>query len=113
MNAPNLEELNRLHADLCSALADPTRILMLYALYEQPRTVSDLAGRIAASQSATSRHLRTLRLRGLVRATRLGASVEYRLADARLIAALDLLRQILHDTVSVKAELLEEGVAAA
>jgi DNA-binding transcriptional ArsR family regulator len=113
MHAPDLEELNRLHADLCSAVADPTRILLIYALHEQPRTVNDLAGVIGASQSATSRHLRTLRTRGLVRATRLGPSVEYRLADHRLIEALDLLRQILRDTVSRRAELLDETLSAA
>ena len=26
------QEVTRLHADICSALADPTRILLLYAL---------------------------------------------------------------------------------
>jgi ArsR family transcriptional regulator len=112
MNIPNLEELNRLHADLCSAIADPTRILLLYALSERPRTVNDLASVIGASQSATSRHLRVLRVRGLVRATRLGPSVEYRLGDERLIEALDLLRQILRDTVSRSAELLDESLSA-
>ncbi len=112
MNIPNLDELNRLHADLCSAVADPTRILLIYALHEQPRTVNDLASVIGASQSATSRHLRVLRVRGLVRTTRLGPSVEYRLGDARLIEALDLLRQILRDTVSRSAELLDEGLSA-
>jgi ArsR family transcriptional regulator len=108
MHTPNLEELNRLHADLCSAIADPTRILLLYQLAERPCTVGDLAGRIGASQSATSRHLKTLRERGLVRATRQGPSVEYSLEEPRLIQALDLLRAILHDTVSRRAGLLED-----
>ena len=107
MQTPNLEELNRLHADLCSAIADPTRILLLYQLAERPCTVGELAARIGASQSAASRHLKILRERGLVRATRQGPSVEYSLEEPRLIDALDLLRSILHDTVARRAGLLE------
>jgi ArsR family transcriptional regulator len=36
-------EITELHAELCSALADPNRLLLLYALVEGPRTVGDLA----------------------------------------------------------------------
>jgi ArsR family transcriptional regulator len=111
MKRPNIDEINRLHADVCSAVADPSRILLLYALAEGPRTVGDLAAAIGASQSAASRHLKTLRERGLVRATRQGPSVEYSLEDARLIQALDLLREIMHDTVARKATLLEPDFA--
>ena len=34
-------EVNLLHANLCQALADPTRILILYALRDSPRHVSE------------------------------------------------------------------------
>ena len=30
-----VQEITRLHADICSALADPRRILILYALAEK------------------------------------------------------------------------------
>ena len=84
------------------------RILLLYALAERPRTVNELALAVGAGQSATSRHLKTLRERGLVRASRVGPSVEYTLEDARLIVALDLLRSILRDTLARRAQLVEE-----
>ncbi len=54
-------EITQLHADICSALADPNRILLLYALSEHPYTVNDLAESIGLSQPATSRHLKTLK----------------------------------------------------
>ena len=37
------QEISQLHAEICSGLADPRRILMLYTLHENPRNVSELA----------------------------------------------------------------------
>ncbi len=104
-----VQEINQLHAEICSALADPSRILMLYKLSENPWIVGDLAKEIDISQPATSRHLKILRQRGLVKATRKGASVEYSLIDERLIQALDLLRAVLYDRLTYRATLIEEA----
>lgn len=101
------QEVTQLHADICSALADPRRILLLYALAEQPRNVNDLANEIGISQPATSRHLKLLRERGLVTATRDGANVEYSINDHRLIEALDLLRAVLRDRLAHSASLVD------
>jgi DNA-binding transcriptional ArsR family regulator len=105
--SPSLsQEINQLHADICSALADPNRILLLYALAERSRTVNELAHDLGISQPTTSRHLKLLRERGMVSATRVGATIEYHLADDRLIQALDLLRTVLRDQLSKHAELV-------
>lgn len=101
------QEINHLHAGICSGLADPNRILLLYALHERPRTVNELANDLGLSQPTTSRHLKLLRERGMVHATRVGANVEYRLVDERLIQALDLLRSVLRDQLSRRAELVD------
>jgi ArsR family transcriptional regulator len=101
------QEVTQLHADICSALADPRRILLLYALAEQSRNVNDLANEIGISQPATSRHLKLLRERGLVTATRDGANVEYSINDHRLIEALDLLRAVLRDRLAHSASLAD------
>ncbi len=102
-------EITQLHADICSALADSSRILLLYALSEHPYTVNDLAECVGISQPAASRHLKTLKERGLVRANRQGASVEYSLGDTRLIQALDLLREVLKDRIAYRAELINNN----
>ncbi|MBC8508027.1 MAG: winged helix-turn-helix transcriptional regulator [Chloroflexi bacterium] len=107
------QEINQLHAEICSALADPRRILMLYKLADRPWNVGDLAISIGISQSATSRHLKILRQRSLVSATRKGASVEYQLIDSRLIEALDLLRAVLYGRLTHRANLIEEATNAA
>lgn len=102
------QEVTQLHADICSALADPRRILLLYALAEKPYTVNDLAKYLEISQPVTSRHLKILRERGLVNATRDGINVEYSLNDHRLIDALDLLRDVLRDRIAHRANLIVE-----
>ena len=101
------DEVHELHADLCSALADPKRLLMLYILSEGGMNVTDLANQAGISQPAASRHLKILRERGLVQSSRQGASVAYRLTDMRLIEALDILRSVLRDRIAYRASLME------
>ncbi len=101
------QEITYLHADFCSALADPTRLLLLYALAEHRRNVGELAQELNLPQPTISRHLKILREHGLVRALRQGANVQYELTDRRVIQALDLLRSILRDRIQRQATLVE------
>lgn len=100
------QEINQLHAEFCAGLADPKRLLILYTLFEAPRNVTELAEVLGLSQPAASRHLKVLRERGMVIPTRMGPAVEYRLADERIISALDLLRAAMRDHMSHRAELI-------
>ena len=101
------EEITALHAGICSALADPRRILILYALNEKPSNVSDIAEALGIGQPTASRHLHLLRERGLVTARREGQSVVNTLADQRIIEALDLLRAVLASNLQSQAALAE------
>jgi ArsR family transcriptional regulator len=101
------QEVNQLHAEICAGLADPKRILILYALHEKPRNVSELVELLDLSQPMVSRHLKVLRERGMVSTNRIGATVEYSLADERLIQALDLLRAVLASKLMNQAALAD------
>jgi DNA-binding transcriptional ArsR family regulator len=103
---PLVEEVNLLHSDLCSALADPTRILIIYALDEKDSNVGELANLLGVSQPAASRHLKILRDRGLVYPIREGASMKYQLTDHRIIEALEILRKVLRDRLAYRASLM-------
>ena len=107
MDRTLIEEVNLLHAQMCQGLADPTRILILYSLSESPRYVNELAEVLDVSQPTVSRHLKVLRDRGLVTATREGNTVHYALRDRRVIQALDLLRAVMADLLAERAELAE------
>lgn len=102
------QEILLLHAQICQGLADPKRILILYALAEGPRRVTDLADTLGIPQPTVSHHLRILRERGLVTAEQEGTAVYYALADERVIQALDLLREVLRDQLVQQADLAEQ-----
>jgi ArsR family transcriptional regulator len=102
-----IEEISDLHASVCKALGDPRRILLLYALTEKGRNVSQLAGLLEAPQPVVSRHLQTLHAQGMVKREREGAEIFYSLADTRVIQALDLLRAFLADRLAAQAQLVE------
>jgi len=106
MAIPPVEELNLLHGKICQAIGDPKRILILYALYEEPRHVTALSKALDLPQPTVSRHLGTLRERALVKAERDGAAVVYRLADDRIIMVLDIMRELLRDTLNTQNDAL-------
>lgn len=101
------QDVNLIHAHICQALADPKRILILYALSEGPKYVGELADYLDIPQPTVSRHLKILRERSLVTSERDGATVYYSLTDQRVIKALDLLRAVLTDMLSQQAKLMQ------
>ncbi len=101
------QEINHLHANICSAISEPNRILLLYAIEEKPRNVNGLAEAVEISQPAASRHLKVLKERGLIQANRAGSSVIYTLTDDRLIHGLDLLREVMFDQMAHRVNLLK------
>jgi DNA-binding transcriptional ArsR family regulator len=101
-----VEEVNLLHAQMCQGLADPTRILILYLLADNPRYVTELAEALGVRQPTVSHHLKVLRERGLVTTTREGNAVRYELRDRRIVEALDLLRAVMADILAEQAKLV-------
>ncbi len=108
VNQTLVQEISQLEADFCSALSEPTRLLMLYALADEERNVSELANDLDISQPTASRHLKVLRERGLVYPVRQGSSITYHLSDRRLIQALDLLLTVMRERLDHRANLAKE-----
>ncbi|MCI0475495.1 MAG: metalloregulator ArsR/SmtB family transcription factor [Anaerolineales bacterium] len=107
MDKQLVQEINRLHAEICGGLSDAKRITILYALSEGSKNVMELAEVLALPQPTISRHLKILRERGMVVPERRGANIIYALSDKRIIRALDLLRQVLNDNLAHNASLVE------
>lgn len=104
---PRLQEVNLLHKTVCQAVNDPKRIQILYALSDAPRNVTELAQALEMPQPTVSRHLGILRQRSIVTAKREGASVIYSLANEKVVAILDLMRELMRDVVEQQADILE------
>jgi len=110
LNQTLKQEISQLEADFCSALSDPNRLLILYALNDGPRNVTELTNELNLNQPTASRHLKVLREHGLVHTTRQGTTITYEISDRRLIQALDLLRSVMRDRLAYRAGLMEETV---
>lgn len=89
-------EFADLHAHICKGLADPKRLLILNALREGERSVSDLVEELDLAQANVSQHLAVLRERGLVVTRRDGQRVFYSVSSDKIIQAMDLLREVMH-----------------
>lgn len=105
MNPELLQEIDRLHAELCDGLADPKRIALLYALRDGATTVNQLAEMMDLPQATVSRHLKILRDRSLVTARRDGMNVFYSVTNMKVLDALDLLRTVLNENLVHRAKL--------
>lgn len=98
-------EIAELYARFCGALSDPNRIMMLYILSESRCNVGCMTERLGLPQPTVSRHLKILRERGLVESARDGQLVYYKIADPRIIEALDLLRAVISDQLQGNIDL--------
>jgi ArsR family transcriptional regulator, virulence genes transcriptional regulator len=88
------DELYALHASFCQGLSDPKRLLIITALRDGEKSVSQLWQLIGARQSTVSQHLALMRHLGLVESRRADGNVLYRLADPRIAQVVDLLRSV-------------------
>lgn len=107
MQAHLIQEIELLHQKVCSAVGDPKRVMILYALNERPKYVNELAEELNLPQPTVSRHLKILSDRSMVQSQREGTSVYYTLADDRVIQALDLMRAVLRDLVMREARVVD------
>jgi DNA-binding transcriptional ArsR family regulator len=71
-------------ADLFRLLGDPSRLRILLACLDAPRSVGAIAAKTGLSVSLTSHHLRLLRAARLVKPKRAGKQVFYAGADAHV-----------------------------
>lgn len=107
MDKPKNQELRTMHATLCQAIADPTRIAILYELGEGRKHVNQLVETLDLPQATVSRHLKVLRDRMLVTPERDGAFVYYSLLHPQVLEALDIMRGIMRDVLSQQSSLAD------
>jgi ArsR family transcriptional regulator, cadmium/lead-responsive transcriptional repressor len=86
-----------IQAKLFRGFSDPSRLSILYALLNGPRTVGEIVEATGLTQSNVSNHLGCLRDCGLVTANQKGRFVHYELSDERVGRLLMLADELLAD----------------
>ena len=95
------QELLQLHASVCKGLADPKRLLIIEALRDGELSVGEICSLLDLPQANVSQHLSILRDKGLVRTRRDGQFIYYTLSSAKIIEAMDLLREVMNEQLVV------------
>lgn len=98
-------EIDAIQTTLLRALASAHRLRIVHLLGERPREVNELARLLDLAQATVSQHLAAMRGVGLVEATRDGRCVQYGLADPKILAACDLMREVIVRRLSVLGSL--------
>ena len=84
-------------AGVLKAIADPTRLTMLGALWKAraPVCICDFVGSLQLTQPTISHHMARLKEAGLVQSEKRGIWIYYRLNDTMPAQARTLLKQVL------------------
>lgn len=88
-------QLFELQAELLKALAHPRRLEIIGLLRDQQLCVSQIYEMLDLPQANISQHLMILRDAKVVTAQRDGKQIVYKIADAKIWRAVDLLRETL------------------
>ena len=94
-NMPHDEDVARV-AESFKAISEPSRLKILFALRQGELCVQHIVETVGGTQSAVSHQLRILKAHGIVKARRDGQNILYSLADAHIIAVLELACAHLH-----------------
>jgi len=104
-----MDEITILQAEVLKVLASPRRLDILHLLAEEPMEVGRLATELGISQPNVSQHLAVMRAAGLVEAERAGRESRYRLTDADVIVACDVMRSVLERRLARLARLADSA----
>ncbi len=104
-------ELFKLKAELCKTFADAKRLAIINELRNGEKLVGELARSLNIPHAVASRHLALLRNRGVVRPRREGTNVYYSISDPQIVAACDLVHQVLLNNLTKSKELAERLTA--
>ena len=87
------EELAERQAEICRVFANSRRVLILWAVAESEKSVTDIAEAIGASLQNTSQHLHLMKERGILSSRREAQTIYYGLAQTEIAANCQLLAQ--------------------
>ena len=97
------EELYQLHASVCKGFADPKRLILINALRDGERSVTELCEVTQIQQANASQHLAILKSKGLVTSRREGQRVYYKVTSPKINEALDLLLEVMAEQLTIPA----------
>ncbi len=88
-------ELFQKHAETCCIFCNQKRLMIMWALGDNEKSVGEIARELALSPQAISQALRLMKDRGVVASTRRGRQIFYRMANPKYLKAHRMIRSAL------------------
>lgn len=95
---PSAAESLTLRARVISSLAHPSRLLIVEALENGEKTVTELTGIVGSDMSTVSRHIGVLKSAGIIGSRRVSNKVFHRLLTPCLTSFLRCVEQVVSET---------------
>ena len=99
MDAEHRMALDR-RAEVISALANTSRLIIIEELEEGDRSVGELTEAVGSDMSTVSRHLSLLRTAGIVSSSRDGNRIIYHLQTPCITSFFDCVQRVIDETES-------------
>jgi len=101
-----MEKIFELHADVCKVFSNSKRLEILNTLRDRELTASELIEKIGLSKANLSQHMSILKSKGVVLSRREGVNIYYRISNAKIIQACDLMREVLLEQFQEKGRMV-------
>lgn len=99
-------------AERFKVLAEPMRLKILHALWDEELTVGEIIDAVDGLQANVSKHLGVLQQAGLVNRRKEGLRVYYRMADPSVFSLCEVVCDSLHDRLAAQIDHIQPAVAA-
>ncbi len=99
--------LFELQSEVCKTLASAKRLEIINALKEGEKTVGELVEILGVPKANVSQHLAVMRHKGILLSRRDGVNIYYRIANAKVIQACTLMREVLTEQMKERSKLID------
>ena len=100
-----MQKIFELHADMCKVFSHAKRLEILNLLRNHEMTAGTLIKKTGLSKANLSQHMGILKSKGVVAARREGINVYYRIANAKIIQAYDLIQGVLVEQLEERGKM--------
>ncbi|KPL02516.1 MAG: hypothetical protein AMJ73_08610 [candidate division Zixibacteria bacterium SM1_73] len=101
------ENLIQIESDFLKAIAQSTRLKILYYLKDGERCACEIIPNMKEDQSNISRHLTHMRDAGILESRKEGVSVYYKINDKRVFTLLSLVDEMVKAEIKKKAKVVK------
>ena len=101
-------EIYARHAEMCKVFSHPLLPQILSTLRDKEMSVSDMAGLLRVAIGNLSQHLNMMKQRRVLVTRKDGNIVYYRLGNPKILAAFDLIREILLEQMQREGTLVRQ-----